>query len=185
MPSALIAAALSIGETSRGELEERVRRLSRLFKYEFMFRADATFEAIFDDAMGRMVAAGELELEGDEVRVGAGEAGERVATYAAMMRSYFEAYLLAARAGDRLLAGEGELTQRDWIKRTMDLGQRMYLAGEFELRESISKHKLENALKSFKDLGLVVFGAMSTVHAAHPGQGEFAQLRDELAKFLE
>src|SRR5262249_13534005 len=42
----------------RAAVRERVQSLSRLFKLEFMFRADAPFERIFDDTVSDMASAG-------------------------------------------------------------------------------------------------------------------------------
>ena len=57
VPQALISNALSVedGPLEVSTLRERVERLSRLFKYEFMYRADATFDEIFDDALQTML----------------------------------------------------------------------------------------------------------------------------------
>jgi hypothetical protein len=44
---------------------------------------------------------------------------------------------------------------KDWIKRALATGNRMYLAGEVERPEAISKLILTNALESFLELGFV------------------------------
>ena len=44
----------------RDVVRDRVQRLSRLFKHEFRFRADAPFTEIFADTLEGMRAAGEL-----------------------------------------------------------------------------------------------------------------------------
>lgn len=152
VPSALISAALYAkgGEpVSRHTLRERVRALSRLFKYEFMYRADADFDEIFDDALGSMLAAGEIMQMADTVRIAEGEAGRIVEMYATMLRTYFETYRLAIRGLE--LLSKGPLSRKDWLKKTLALGQRMYLAGELELRESLSKARLENAVRALRD----------------------------------
>lgn len=162
VPRALISAAMLRGDdevASVKELREQVRWLSRLFKYEFMYRADAPYDAIFGDALAAMVGDSEIDWSGDVVRLG--PAGRHLDVYAAMIRSYFEAYLLAVRALS--LLDEGPLNRKEWVARAMTLGQRMYLAGELELRESISKPKLENALLALKDLGFVRFLADNEV----------------------
>ena len=41
-------------------MRERVLALSRLFKHEFTFRADARFETIFDEEVAAMESDGEL-----------------------------------------------------------------------------------------------------------------------------
>lgn len=156
VPSALIAAALHAkgGEpVSRHMLRERVRQLSRLFKYEFTYRTDADFDPTFDEALRHMLEAGEIEELADRVRPSEDRAGERLLGYATMLRTYFETYRLAIR-GLELLA-HGSMTRKEWLKRTLAVGQRMYLAGELELRESLSKARLENALQALRDHGVV------------------------------
>ena len=195
VPSAMISAVVEqVGE--EGELEvaalrEEVRWLSRLFKYEFMYRADAPFEAIFEDALGTMEGAGELVRageDGERVRVGEGEAGARVPLFASMLRSYFEGYLLAVRALQQV--GADGVERKAWMKRALTIGQRMYLAGELERREAVSKPKMESALKALKDLGVVGFGAGETLT---PPRGEaseaevaeaVAELEARLSRFV-
>jgi glycerol-3-phosphate O-acyltransferase len=150
--SALISAGLLAkgGEAvSRHTLRERVLALSRLFKYEFMYRADADFEEIFDDALGKMIAAGEVMQIADTVRAADGDTARNVTTYAMMVRTYFETYRLAIRGLE--LLENGSMSRKDWLKKTLALGQRMYLAGELELRESLSKARLESTLRSLRD----------------------------------
>ncbi|MEO0322639.1 MAG: 1-acyl-sn-glycerol-3-phosphate acyltransferase [Myxococcota bacterium] len=191
VPSALIAAALLAEESrtlSTDALRERVRGLSRLFKYEFMYRADAPFETIFGDALAGMLDAGELERLADHVRPAEGGRGRFVSTYAAMLRSYFEAYLLAARALRPVLDDpEAKPKRKDWLKQALSLGQRMYLAGELELRESLSKPKLENALRAFKDHGLVRFGAGETLSRAPAVESgdDLGPVEAQIQRFLE
>lgn len=186
VPSALISAALLVGDhepVSVHALRERVRQLSRLFKYEFMYRADATFDEIFDDALKGMLDAGELERIADHVRPAEGAPAERVAVYAEMLRTYFESYRLAVRASRQLLAAP--LPRKEWMKRTLSLAQRMYLAGEIELRESISKSRLENALQALRDLGLVRFGEAETLErGAEVDEDQIREVDQKLAAFL-
>ena len=188
VPSAMIGAVLhASGETllTPEELRADVRELSRLFKYEFMFRADAPFDDIFDDALGAMIDCGEVEMlqqDGRQVlRQGGGEAGRRVALYASMLRAYLEAYLLAARAVTGL-DPEG-VDRKGWMKRALAMGQRSYLAGELEHREAVSKPKLEAALQSLKDQKLVRFGPDETLLPAGKGT-ELVQLERRLVALL-
>jgi len=157
VPSALISAALLVQDSdeavSEHALRERVRKISRLFKYDFMYRADTDFDEIFSDALNDMLRAGEAERLVDRVRPADGVRGERIRIYAMMVRTYFEAYFLAAK-GLVGLPSEG-VPRKEWIKRTMAMGQRLYLAGELENRESLAEPKLDTALSALRDHGLV------------------------------
>ncbi|NLY94840.1 MAG: hypothetical protein GXY23_12530 [Myxococcales bacterium] len=160
VPSALVSAALLVGNRSsisERTLRARVQELSRAFKYEFMYRADATFDEIFDEALARLLSEGAVEKVGDRYSVGRGPEGAMVEIYAEMLGSYFESYLLAIRASALLL--DEPMTKKEWFKRALQLGQRMYLSGEIAHREALSQLKLEPALKSLRDHELVAFEA--------------------------
>jgi glycerol-3-phosphate O-acyltransferase len=161
-------------------LRERVRSLSRLFKLEFQYRADAEFEAIFSDALGQMIEAGEVVWEGDVVRRGGGADGRRVGVYAELIRTYFEAYRVAlASVRD---AHALPVSRKEWGKQTLARARRGLLAGELQLRESASKPKLETALQALHDLGIVRLEGQE-IHAG-PAHGDpavegWATLLDE------
>ncbi len=133
VPSALISTVLvqQGAPIAEEELRERVARLSRLFKYEFMYRADASFEEIFDDALETMIEAGEVTRTPDGL--GAVE-GTLVDVYATMLRTYFESCLLTVRSLEGL---RESVKKKEWVKQTLARGHKMYAAGELELRESI------------------------------------------------
>jgi glycerol-3-phosphate O-acyltransferase len=133
-------------------LRERVRALSRLFKYEFQFRADAPFEQIFDETLATMIAAGELTRSGDAIDLAAGaDARANVVLYAEILRNFVEGYRIAARGLASLL--KGPLPPKDLVKRTLTIGDRMFLAGEVVRREAVSRLLFENAHGAFVDQG--------------------------------
>jgi glycerol-3-phosphate O-acyltransferase len=186
VPSALISAALLVEgkePVSEHALRERVRKISRLFKYEFMYRADKDFDDIFADALDDMLQAGEAERFVDRVRVADGKVGARLEIYAVMIRTYFEAYLVAAR-GALDLPAEG-IARKDWLKRTLALGQRLYLAGEIEERESIAKPKLENAILVLRDHGLLTISAKGNLEPEREGAKQIEPFIEQLKKYLE
>mgnify|MGYP001813720030 FL=1 len=156
VPRALIAAGLLVDKeewVDIARLNDRVQQLSRLFKHEFIFRTDATFGEIFDDTLQGMAADGEVELRDGHAQATEGLARTRLERYAVMLQTFFESYLLALRGAEIVL--DGPIPKKDWYKRTLALGQQMYLAGEIERRESLSKLKLETALKALQDYRLV------------------------------
>jgi len=156
VPRALIAAGLLVDMeqwVDIARLNDRVQQLSRVFKHEFIYRTDATFDQIFEDALGEMVEAGEIEVREGYAQATEGAMRHRLERYAVMLQTFFESYLLALRGAEIVL--DGPIPTKDWYKRTLALGQQMYLAGEIERRESLSKLKLETALKALQDYKLV------------------------------
>jgi glycerol-3-phosphate O-acyltransferase len=134
-------------------LRERVRALSRLFKYEFQFRADASFEQIFDETVGEMERDHELVREGDDVRIAGSNGYAQVALYAEIVRNFVEGYRVAARSLALLL--KGPTTIKDAARRAIATGERMFLAGEIARREAVSQPIIENAYSAFVDQGYV------------------------------
>jgi glycerol-3-phosphate O-acyltransferase len=156
VPRALISAALLVDTEQRAKisrLNARVQQLSRLFKHEFIYRTDANFDQIFDDALRDMTRDGEIEVDDGYAQAAEGVLRHRLERYAVMLQTFFESYLLALRGAEIVL--DGPIPKKDWYKRTLALGQQMYLAGEIERRESLSKLKLETALKALQDYRLV------------------------------
>jgi glycerol-3-phosphate O-acyltransferase len=160
-PRALVATALlaAPGPPQPTEaVRDRVLALSRLFKYEFTFRADAKFAAIFDDEVVAMEADGELTRvvlkpaegagglmpKGDEGRAG-------LELYARLLHNFVEGYRVAARGLGALL--RGPLPMKDVVKRALPVGHRMFLSGEIARSEAVSRPVLENAYASFVDQG--------------------------------
>jgi glycerol-3-phosphate O-acyltransferase len=150
-----LAASARSGDAAiaSSRLAERVQALSRLFKYELQFRADATFETIFTETLGAMEADGEvvLDLEGNVSLPPPGEGRERAAIHARMVRNFVEGYRVAARGLAALL--KGPLAPKDLAKRAMTAGERMFLAGEIECREAVSRPIVDNAFLAFVDQG--------------------------------
>jgi len=138
-------------DTVRG----RVLRLSKLFKHEFRFRADASFNQIFDGTLATMTSLGELQQDGELLRPGVGHDGWTghawLQTYAASLRNFIEGYRVAARALTLLL--KGPVTEKDFMRRALTVGDRMFLAGDIEMREAVSKPLIQNALRVFKEEG--------------------------------
>ncbi|MBN1655392.1 MAG: 1-acyl-sn-glycerol-3-phosphate acyltransferase [Deltaproteobacteria bacterium] len=141
---------------SREIVRERVQALSRLFKHEFRFRADASFDEIFDDTVETMKAASEIIVTEDAM-IGPGSGDGHwsgqiwLSTYAWIMRSFLEGYQIVARSLASLL--KSELSKKDFTKRALSTGNTMFQTGDIELREAINQHLTENALLSFVDAG--------------------------------
>jgi len=157
VPYGLIAASLLIppgGAVPVRTLRDRVQFLSRLFKYEFMFRADASYEQIFDETLKGLVDEGTVRVNGDEVSIVDGEEPKlRTSLYAASIASFLEGYRIAARTLGSMT--KGAVSQKDLAKRAIATGKRLFLSGEVARREAIQRPVLDNAIASFLDQGIL------------------------------
>lgn len=187
---ALVSLALLLppGSTpSEGEARSRVQELSRLFKYEFRFRADASFDTIFAETVQSMVSDGELARDGERLVGGSGRDGwtghQWLMTYAALLRNFVEAYRIAARS----LAGleSGPLDLKDLLKQSLATGRRMYLSGEVERAEAISKPLLQNAFAAFQDLGYVTRAGEQLQLPGDTKDAAVRALEESIAKYLD
>ncbi len=158
VPSALIAIAMLAPPgppCDRASVRDRVERLSKLFKHEFMFSRDKSFDEIFDDTLRSMSLAHEVHVDGAQIAFGEGHDGAGGRTwlvwYGAMLKNFLEAYVVAARSLTLLL--KGPIAMKDMVRRSLAIGDKMHLAGEIERREALSSRAIENALQSFLDQG--------------------------------
>lgn len=153
--SALLAAPQQTESTLW--VRDRVQALSRLFKFEFRFRADRPFEKIFEETLAQMSADGELSLDAGALSIGPGRDGwsglDWLLQYAAVLRNFLEGYWLAARALAELV--KAPLAQKELLKRGIALGKRAFLAGELERSEAVSASILSNAFQAFVDHGFL------------------------------
>lgn len=149
---AMVAVALCDSpNVDESALSDRVQALSRLFKYEFQFRADAPFSQIFKETLEVMEADEEIVRDESGVRIGAAKHGDRVRLYARLVRNFLEGYRVAARSLAALL--RGPLTPKELAKRAITTGERMFLAAEITRREAVSRPLFDNAFSSFVDQG--------------------------------
>ncbi len=187
---ALLATALQRYHESvtLSELSAHCLFLSRLFKYEFRFRANKPFEDIFQEVLADMVAANELTREGDEIGYGTGRNGwhgrKWIVMYGAMLRNFVEGYRLVVRSLTSLL--DQPLAEKDLIKNTLDLGQRMYHAGQIERLESISKPMSENALLALQDQACIrsTQGKL-TLTPQYSTESALMELETKVGEFLD
>jgi glycerol-3-phosphate O-acyltransferase len=167
-------------------VRERVRALSRLFKHEFRFRADRPFESIFDETVGQMTSAFELEVADGRVLPGPGHHGwsgaDWLGCYASFLASLLEGYRVSARAL-RLLE-KGPLGEKELVKRSLTLGREMFLAGEIERREAVSKPTLENAFQAFCDQGVLVHRESYDLAPAAANDAALANVEQTIVSYL-
>lgn len=169
-------------------VHDRVQQLSRLFKHEFRFRADAPFDEIFEDTLTTMIADGELKREDGTLEVGDGHhdwTGDVwLRTYASIARNFVESYQVAAR-GLRILI-KGSMAEKDLLKKTLSVGRRMFLSGDVELAEAISKPIITNAFRSFVDEGyLTLVDKKYTLAESISNEATIGAIEGRIAGYLE
>jgi len=120
--------------------------LSRVFKFEFIYGADHSFEDLF-----RVTLAGfrnERLVFGDDFQVKVGrDAFETLEYFAGIVKPFVEAYRILGRT---LLQGGEYGSDKEVIKAAVRLGRKMYEMGDVVLAESISTVLFGNALKYLK-----------------------------------
>jgi glycerol-3-phosphate O-acyltransferase len=200
--SALVSAAvLSFreGHPQLAEARERTLWLSRLFKFEFVYRVDATFEQIFEETLESCVALGLLEkveeagsAQGRSIqssgvlRPASIAARDRLELLRDLIRDFMEGYWVAAEALEELKAG-AELETRELVRRALDRGRAALLAGGITEPEALSKPTLENAILAFKDLGLVeAVGEkkLRLTEASRNDPAKLKELEEQIRRFL-
>lgn len=186
---ALVSMALLVpGRGPReSDARSRVQELSRLFKYEFRFRADASFDTIFGETVAAMMADGDLERRGESLAAGAGHddwtGHQWLMTYAGLLRNFVESYRIAARGLSGLKSGP--LDSKDLVKQTLATGRLMYLSGEVDRAEAISKPLIQNALAAFQDLGYVTqVGGQIQLPAGSKDEA-IPTLEESIARYLD
>ncbi len=173
--------------TQLAALKDRVLWASRLFKHEFRFRADATFDEIFSGTVEQLVQEGHVHRQGDVLTPGPGEAGwdgqKWLQIYRAALAPFFEGYGISAKALS-LIFGEGR-SERDLVKQALGLGNSLYLDGLITRREAISKPVLQNAFRAFTELGFVRSREGRVhVHEAFQSQTALAEVQNAIFGYL-
>jgi glycerol-3-phosphate O-acyltransferase len=184
-PRALVACAVVRGgDCSEAAVQARALTLSRLFKYEFIYRVGAPFEVIFNETVDRLVASSLLERRQGQLLPAGGEAANLLQFLAALLRDFLESYLLGALTLEDF-ARSGPMDRKSFVKAALETGRLEFLTGRLGAVEALSRTTLENALAYFLDQDIlsekerkVTLGAA----AATPEQRE--ALQAELRGFI-
>jgi glycerol-3-phosphate O-acyltransferase len=129
-------------------LSERIRELSRLFKYEFLFCSGQQFEEELGQAIRLLQNAGAIREENGFV-VKPSETSQLRRRHMAMMEHFVEAYWLTAVSLKRLR--KRVHSEREFLSKALHYGDSLFVQGELVFHESLSREIMKNALKSFAD----------------------------------
>lgn len=139
----------------RAVLEARATELAELFENGLIYLGN--HEGFVSRTIDEMIAERELALAGDDVVVGPGdaevEALEALSIHASHLTTYVEAYRVTARAA-RVLAF-GRLAEKELKKRALAIGEQMFLGGEIDRREALSRPLFDEAVQGFIASGIL------------------------------
>ena len=182
---ALSARAAGPG-ASMEAVRDGVRRLSRLFKLEFMYPVGATFEQVFREKMGALQRHRLAWEEGGALQLGPGRAERETLDFLAeLVGPYLEGYRLAVETVRAAGAAGTALDRRALVKAALERGKAQYLAGRILLRETLSKATVENAMEWLSGRGAFTADASGKrVLSDAWRDGLLTQLVDELDQFL-
>ena len=173
--------------TDRSVVVQRVLFLSRLFKHEFRFRADAPFDEIFAETVQGLVDDGHLFTDGSLLVAGPGEHnwnGQHwLCIYQAIMSTFIQGYWVAALSLDKLL--NEPKSEKELIKSGLTLGHTLCLNEKLSRREAISKPLLANAYQSFIAAGyLRTVASKLEIAEAYQSHAALKEIADTLLGYL-
>ncbi len=144
--------AVATGPTGRDEAEvaERFVKLADLLAIEFRSDPDADPETSFRGALGALVDAGVLSVEGDRVEIAS---ERRAALFRALLTNVLESYLITLR-GVGALGGDA-LAEKKLLDRLLKEGRKLYMTEDVTRSEAISKAVLRNAVRRYRELGVL------------------------------
>ncbi len=145
------------GQATFSWVRERVQALSKLFKFEFRFRAGRALRRPFSRTPVRAMAeAGEVVQDGDHLAHGPGHHGWKWASVASYLRldpAEFHRGLLRRGARTRAPRKVPDGRERADQEGTLARATRLFLEGAIERAEAVSKTIVQNAFQAFIDHG--------------------------------
>jgi glycerol-3-phosphate O-acyltransferase len=127
-----------------------------LFRHEFIFddRLRDDEEAIpvinFLEDRGWIRRNGTVGTAGLEVT---GRGRVELMHFSGLIHNYIESYWVVVRGCSYLR--KSEKTERDWLKRIRQLGEKMFKKGEIQRAESLSQANYQNAIRYLLDAGVI------------------------------
>ena len=156
-PSSIIALSILRAKADSSEpsvkidtIRESCRFLSRLFKQEFIYRADASFDVVFDETAATLAVRGYFQLDEDSLTV---VSEEKLQLLAGFLDPFIEAYYCAV---DSLAELESfPLWDKELLNRALELTRRRYLEGKISRPESANQTLMKTALSWLQNEGWV------------------------------
>jgi glycerol-3-phosphate O-acyltransferase len=196
---ALIALALLSFKTptvKREHLRDRSEWVSRLFKFEFVYRTEGEFDDLFNHHVGDLLAQNLMFEAGGRIAINRA-ALPWLKRLAFTLREFLEGYWVFVESMPRMMARP--LTQTEFTLEALQTSERAYYNGEVLLKEAAAKSILDNARQLMIEQGFLeereqiveLTGGKTKkerLTAAGPllaVPGAYEELRDMLRAFLD
>jgi glycerol-3-phosphate O-acyltransferase len=191
VPAALLAMAWLSGsapENTTAAVKERFCELRRLLLHEFRLGNKDEAVAVFDRTVDQLKSLDIIRENAEQLSLGGSyaevPADKWLLILADILVNYIEGYQVAARALSLVLAQPMPL--KEFLKRALAIGNRMYFAGEISRRESVNQAILQNALTSFSDQNWVDLHSEKVgVADSCSTQAAVDQLETKIRRFLQ
>jgi glycerol-3-phosphate O-acyltransferase len=161
VPEAIVATALRALDVkpgvpvARADVAARARDISRALKIEFIFRGGVTFESLFHEAVANAVNIGFLREDGETLAIPDVPAAINAAHFAAnLIANFIESYLTCARALPQV--SSKPVDEKALVLMLLEALKGAALAGEVQCPDAVSKAIVENAVRLFREMQLVV-----------------------------
>jgi len=179
-----VGAAPSTSTTSGELLHQDVRFLSRLFKREFVYRAEYSYERQLDETLATLAIRGLIDVH-DDGSVAVRDA-EPVALLAGLLDCFVEAYWVVACTLQELR--KFPLWKKELVTRAMERARRCFFEGQIQRPESSGRTLTENALGWMLATGVIEPHASGKkqelqLSEAYENQG-LQQLINDIGAFL-
>ncbi len=135
-------------------LRERGKALSRMFRFEFVFNPEKPFEETYKETKKFLTEKNVLEEDGEFVVMKGESAKETLSMYALMILPFIESYWIAAKNLHLLL--DGDMPEKEFIKRVLQNAKKAHLLGEAKFSESQNKLNITNAVQYFVYKGVLL-----------------------------
>ncbi len=191
VPHAILALAWVAGPQSDNTLSAvraRFCELRRLLLHEFRLGSKDEAEIFFQRGLTECVDFGLIQQNGEHLVLGTARAelpaDKCLVMLADILVNYLEGYRVAARALTLVISQP--LPIKEFFKRALSIGSRMYFAGEISRREAITKAILKNALVAFSDQNWVdLHGEKVGVADSMSSQAAIDELEANIARYAQ
>jgi glycerol-3-phosphate O-acyltransferase len=140
------------GRLSRLEAQDGFVFLRELLQYEFTFSRRQPVSSHMDRLLDYLTRRGLMRVEGDTLLVPVEKRAD-LESFASPIRNFLESYGILWKTLPHL--GTRRWEMKELLKFLQDRGRILYLREEIARPESVNKFTLQNALTSFRDLGLI------------------------------